>query len=380
MSFLHSGFIIINNDYGAVLKRSPIKNHNIEYVDYSEILDFRSIRRLLLFISGLRKKLGNVKLPFVISYPCVNAIDKLTIQLLECIVYSLIVDYGYRVIIDIKLKKQIHTEGFAFSPLQHLQYRKHNVDEFVKSFESGTALNYYRKVIPIEWSTNGNLGSIIFSDIICTLKNCDLDEEYAESLAEVITELVNNANEHNCSDCLIDMDISDDYSKRDDPEGVFIGVNVSVLSFSQCLIPDLLKKKIVDSNELDGRYKKVLEAYNNHRSFFDDEYDDSDFFKIASFQDRISGRPSTSSSGGTGLTKLIKSLEDHSDGSSCYVVSGKRALYFLPEYLDMNADGWVGFNESNDFINTPPNKDVFQTSPIFIPGVAYNLNFIYKKG
>ena len=380
MSFSNSRFIIEYNDCGIKLKKAPIKNRNIEYVDSSEQLDFLSIRRLLLFISGLRKKIGNVKLPFVISYYCVKAIDKLTIQLLESVIYSLIVDYGYRVIIDIKLIKQIHTDGFAFSPLKHLQKRKHDVSEFVKSFESSAAVNYYRKVVPVEWSTNGNLGSIIFSDIICTLKNCDLDEEYAESLTEVITELVNNANEHSNSDCLIDMDISDDYKKLDDPEGVFIGVNISVVSFSRCLIPDLLKKKILDSIELDGRYHKVLDAYNNHGSFFDDEYYESDFFKIASFQDRISGRPSTSSSGGTGLTKLIKSLEEHSDGSSCYVVSGKRALYFLPKFLDMNPDGWVGFNESNDFINTPPNKDLFQTSPIFIPGVAYNLNFIYKKG
>ena len=54
-----------------------------------------------------------------------------------------------------------------------------------------------------------------------------------------------------------------------------------------------------------------------------------DFYNICSFQHKISGRKDVKSTGGTGLTKLIQTLEKMSDAHKCYVVAGKKVVNFL---------------------------------------------------
>ena len=68
------------------------------------------------------------------------------------------------------------------------------------------------------------------------------------------------------------------------------------------------------------RYKKLLEAYNYHKQFFGSEYTEDDFFNIATFQNRISGNPNKEEVGGTGLTYLIKSLQEKSDSDDFVVI------------------------------------------------------------
>ena len=86
-----------------------------------------------------------------------------------------------------------------------------------------------------------------------------------------------------------------------------------------------------------------------------------------------------SHTGGTGLTHLISALESKSDAYNCYMISGTRILRFQQDLLKQDSSGWVGFNSNHDFINHPPRYDTFSKSPIFLPGVAYNLNFVLKK-
>ena len=47
--------------------------------------------------------------------------------------------------------------------------------------------------------------------------------------------------------------------------------------------------------------------------------------------------------------------------------------------LDHDENGWIGFNNENDFFYSPPASHILATCPITLPGVAYNLNFVYKK-
>lgn len=99
---------------------------------------------------------------------------------------------------------------------------------------------------------------------------------------------------------------------------------------------------------------------------------------MAVFQHRISGRQNEEMSGGTGLTLLIKSLESKSDSNFCYVLSGKRILGFKQKYLEYKND-WIGFNESNDFLNDIPDLKNITDCDIKFPGTAYNLHFIMEK-
>ena len=378
MSLTNAHLLIKNNGNQRIPKKLMLQKGTVVFNDNSPKLDFFVLKRLLEFISGARNKYKGFRLGFHINFSRVIAVDKLSVQLLECIIYSLIVDYGYHVTINVDVFKQIHTEGFQYTPLIYLESSQDYQAKFRKHFEYQTYPNLYRRVIPKEWSYDGQLGGIVFSDVAQTLKNFIENQSYISSLTEVITELINNANEHNGSACLLDIDVSDEYMKKDGSVGTFIGVNVAITSFSDQLLPTLLMQKFSSNTNLPERYKTIDVALENHRNYFNDDYSESDFFMIASFQDKISGRCS-SSSGGTGLTRLLKSLEDYSDDSECYVVSGARALCFHKETLDITEDGWIGFNAEKDFVNYPPSSGVIGKSPIYIPGIAYNLCFVYKK-
>ena len=99
---------------------------------------------------------------------------------------------------------------------------------------------------------------------------------------------------------------------------------------------------------------------------------------MTAFQHKISGREN-SITGGTGLTKLIESLETRSETHICYVQSGKRVVIFKPEYLSYNDDGWLGFNENNDYLTTAPQENLFSGNHYLLPGTAFNLNFVMKR-
>ena len=352
----------------------------ISYTEPSDELNFIIIKKLLRFISGVHNHYRYTPMMLYIDFSRVRTIDKLTMQVLESVIYSLIVDYGHRVVINIHIDKQIHSEGFAYTPLYYLGRKNYDAVKFKQAYEGNTQINHYRKVVPVEWTYEGKLGEYILPDVIQTISNTVADDSFCFALAEVVTELINNANEHNNSDCLFDLDISNGYRKVNDPEGLYVGVNLSVISFSEKDITTDLSKKIESGKYEGARYRLVANAYEKHKDFFNENYTPRDFFMTAAFQNRISGRENDNDSGGTGLTKLIQSLEEYSDSHECYMVSNDRAMYFVHDLLEYDSNGYVGFNYEKDFHNNPPNSDIFITSPIIIPGIAYNLSFVYKKG
>ncbi|MEI3281658.1 MAG: hypothetical protein V8R61_02550 [Enterocloster sp.] len=109
---------------------------------------------------------------------------------------------------------------------------------------------------------------------------------------------------------------------------------------------------------MSGRYKDVWNAYKFHQGYFNSEYTEDDFFNIAAFQHKISGSIRKEVTGGTGLTKLIYSLEKRSDAHNCYMSSGKRLLWFQREFLEYNDDNWIGFNLNKDFLTHIPERKV----------------------
>ena len=94
------------------------------------------------------------------------------------------------------------------------------------------------------------------------LKHIYLDDTTIDILCEAITEIVGNAIEHGHSDCLIDIDVTDDtYQKQNDDENYFYyGINVVVLSFSDKPFFQKLKRKLLTSDNLNERHQKVNQA------------------------------------------------------------------------------------------------------------------------
>ena len=69
----------------------------------------------------------------------------------------------------------------------------------------------------------------------------------------------------------------------------------------------------------------------------------------------------------------------NTDSYNCYMYSGNSVLWFKKDYLNYNSDGWIGFNNQNNFFDCKPDSEVFTKIPFYFPGTAYNLNFVVKK-
>lgn len=369
--------LLFEKNSDTVFRKHKIRNMYIEYIFRDTRFDGYAIRDIIKFVNFIQSKYRAIKIPVIFNLGNIIIEDKLAYIIFECICDYLISYCGRDVKVLCKPKRSIWTDGIESSPLLLLNTKKSHTDKFKQKFNRDIYKNHYRRVIHMD-DTNKYLLSEIMDDIDYFLKPFDVMEQSRKEVAEVVVELVGNANEHARSDCLLDLDITDLYQKEGDGE-FYHGVNLAVINFSDVLLGDGIRHKIESTNTgLNSRHKELLGAYSFHKKFFDDQYCEEDFFNIASFQHKISGRKDNMATGGTGLTKLIHSLENKSDAHKCYVLSGQRVLWFHKEYLEYE-DGWIGFNASHDFMNEKPDVDSLSDCPVYIPGTSYNLNFILKR-
>ncbi|MDD6046041.1 MAG: hypothetical protein PUC97_01250 [bacterium] len=343
------------------------------------IFNLSCIANLLSSIAYIHGRYHNVNMPIIINIDCKFLEDKLTLALLECICYSLIVDYGHYVSIGFRLNHTIQTEGISSSPLGLLGSNKQDrIKLYIDKFKEELYKSHYRRLV-IEGSDRNSDLSIVLGDIGSFLKHLGIEEEYRVELSEVVTELICNACEHGKTDCLVDIDVTKEYFKEGSA-GRFCGINVAVINFSNIPFEDAMKDKMDKDYPEDSRYSTLLKARDYHSKHFSDTYLEEDFYKIAAFQDRISGRIDKVNSGGVGLTKLISSLEKKSDATSCYMITGRRRLVFDHAILEYDSNGWIGFNLEKSFLNGIPQRGILNPISFYMPGTAYNLNFVVKKG
>lgn len=366
--------LLLNKNLSDVKHKVRMLNGKYVYTMYNSVLDLKAIWRFIQFVNSLK-----VKLPIIIELKNVRPEDKLCYILLECFCYHLISARNMKISITLKVKSNIFIAGIALSPLKILSSSNppQKYEAYMKKFTNEIHERHYRRLITTDENQDGVAASKISSEIEIFLRTFRIEQEYIDDVTEVIGELIDNGLEHSDADCLIDVDVTLNYVKDGDPDGIYYGVNIVIVNFSDVLIGDKIKQ-IYDQIQNDW-YDKLRSAYNNHSKFWDDNYTINDFFTMAAFQNGISGRSLTSNTGGTGLTQLISALESKSDAYNCYVISGNRILRFQQELLKQDSFGWVGFNSEHDFINKPPQKNNLVKSPISFPGVAYNLNFVLKK-
>lgn len=359
--------------------RLDVNRGCIVYKSNHAIIDQYDIRDILMFINCIHQQFKNIRVPISFEFGKITFIDKLTYIIFEIVCYVLICDYKHDVFVKFDCNKSIITEGIESSPLLLLTTgEKQHLEKFIKKFKYELYRRHYRRLLTQE-DMHGDKLSQIMDDITYFLKNFNVTEESINDLAEVIIELIGNVHEHTSTDCLVDLDVTQQYNKVDS-EGVFYGINITVINFSSELFYEPLKRKLfLERNEWDDRYLKVLQAFDKHKQFFDDKYREEDFFNIASFQHKISGNANKNATGGTGLTKLICSLEKRSDMHMCYMTSGKRILNFIYEYMEYNEENWIGFNAEKNFFLAKPDIRNFSTNAFYLPGTAYNLNFIMER-
>ena len=340
-----------------------------------------TIQKIIVFINSIKKnyKKGNVPIHFNFSYNNIVIADKLSYVIFECICYALKVKYGHEIHLSIKPKENILTSGVFSSPLLLLLNgsNKSSKKKYVDKFKFDIYSNHYRKVIT---KSSKEYLSIVFSDIFTFLNNFPITDDSKEQIAEVVSELVGNACEHTGSSCLIDLDVTEKHTEKDNPnpDEKFIGINIAVINFSGSLLGNDLEKKIRTNANLTERYKELADIFEIHKEkMTGNEYDENDFWNVACMQDRISGRMQYNKTGGTGSTILINSLQKKAKEDNCYVLSGRNVLYYKKEMLNYDNNEWISFNNTN-FHDDIPSRKVIGRCPVYIPGTAYNLNFVLR--
>ncbi|WP_139990882.1 hypothetical protein [Paenibacillus paridis] len=361
------------------IKKFKIYNKLIVYKLNKSIFDEAVIKDIIGFVNAVEEKYHNIKLPIHFDLGLIEIRDKLTYIMFECVCNYLIETCKRKVIVTVNAKEHINTEGITSSPLLLLgTNQKDRFSKFIQKFKKEIYKSHYRRVIGTEENNDPYLLSRIMSDIDSFLKMFYVTKQHRDAITEVIIELAGNALEHTDADCLIDLDVTEPYEKKE-TTGTFYGINITIINFSPKLLGYSIAEKIKQKGILNDRHLKLLDAYTMHKENFSSQYGEEDFYNIASFQHKISGRLANESTGGTGLTKLISRLEGYSDAYHCYVITGNRAVFFVRDYLSYNKDGWIGFNKGKDFLTQIPETELLSSSTINIPGTAYNLNFVMKK-
>lgn len=354
--------------------RKSIAGYAIEI--RGEILTSEHILDIIHVINYLkRNNIHNVSIH--IRFIECSIADKLVYVTLEDLCYYFLINVNCRLYIQfIKRKVNILTDGIIYSALMKLP----NKEAFLKSYTKDISARHYRTIIKAS-DCSGSALSVLNQDTTSFLVFNGIKKTYSDRLSEVIVEIVGNACEHGESDCLLDIDVTDLYQKEHDSNISYYGVNVVVSNYSKHLFYDLLKEKMDNLDGIQGRYNLVSLAKKNHHKFWQsNEYTEEDFYTISSFQHKISGScRKPLDVGGTGLTTLIRSLEDYSDSNRCYLLSGCRCLMFESNYLKYNDDHLIGVNKSNDYINDVPDKNILAPCKVFFPGCAYNLHFVLKS-
>lgn len=379
---------LINQMNSSVDSKKPknicVKNGVIEILIKNTELDNSMITTIIGYANYINQNFKSTIIPIRFILIDVVLTDKLAYVIFECVIETMMSVFHRKIEVYFTLKKMIITEGISSSPLLLLGNRKNKKlyeknQEFIDKFNFDYYRNHFRRVVKYADYLKSDKLSKLYDDIAYFQKSFDINYDCLEDVSEVIVELIGNALEHSKSDCLVDFDIAPNYTTEDGDD--VCGINIAILSFSNILLGDSIAKKMSDfhTNNLENtRYEYVKNAFNNHKNFFDDEYDTVDFYNISTFQHRISGSEEKINNGGIGLTKLVKSIEDNATKHTCYVLSGNRIIMFEPEYLEYNKEGWIGFNKDNNYLHSQPDPSVLQRSNFFMPGTAYNLNFVMK--
>lgn len=362
-------------------KQFPVLGkHGVVQIRFNGRLDSVQISKMLSdihFILSVYKR-GCKKICFVCN-GVFEPKDMFVYVLFETFIYTLRCKYDYEIeCVIAKAKTHIHAPGLKDSLLVYFNNDKFDKRLMEKNYCRIHNSNHFRRIICKD-DIQG--AAVLLGELKLFLSVFDISKEYALSLAKVVAELADNASEHAESDCLIDIFVSDPVYKKKDCDEDFYAISMVVIDFSDKHLNHGIKRKIEERDyEASERYDLVAEAFENHKaSFRTNQYEVDDFFNLASFQDRISGRKSETRTGGTGLTDLIKSLEDRAEAHCCYVLSGNKGLWFEPQYLKYNQENWIGFNDDNDFITSVPNKDMIVRSNVDFMGTGYNFALVVKK-
>lgn len=310
-------------------------------------------------------------------------LDKITYLILDAIIYDFLITTKHQLYIDIEVDLQkINNNGFVGTALYNsVKNGRFSRELFIEVYNKEYYSNerFYRRLLKAERLRNDDeFISIVYTDVSSVLKSYCTDEEWVDSVAEIISELLCNVASHTDGDCLVHIDSNNNLLMKDVDNKQYLSINIGIINFSENRLFDKIKENINEKkyNEDDSVYSKIYSAYNEHERYFDDKYDEDDFFFITAFQNHVSSRSLDSSSGGTGLTSLIEKIIGKTEKDYSYVLTGNNIIFFKNEYLGISDEKFIGFNKERDYLHMRPAEEVLSKSELYVPGCAYNLLLI----
>lgn len=256
-------------------------------------------------------------------------------------------------------------------------------DYYVEQYQKKLHINnnWYRRFISREqfrlWRSSI---SPIYQDLYVFFNSLFEDDEWADELSELISELINNVDAHTESDCIVDIDVSEVQNKSS--QELYKKVAIVVMNLSENCIYDRVMNNIKTEyyEKEDVLYEKIYRAEKEHKQFFDERYKEEAFYILAAFQNHVSSRKNNSTQGGgTGLallTEKIKNTLSKTKDDFSYVLSGDRMILFEKELLVKDEDGLTCFNSKGNFIERRPEDNILETSALVVPGTIFHLMLI----
>ena len=354
---------------------SSFLNNKIRIKDRS--FSIKSIYKIVEHFKWMKEYMTNCETKIIVDSEYIA--DQAILTLMESIIYFVINKWGFKVTYRFSIKENvIGYQIFKKSLLFRYNNKKIVIEEYNEAYNKNINIegNYFRKVCKnIDENRIGDFISKTMDEIDIFLKCFEFDDEYRNELAEVIVEIVDNALKHSNGDCILNLNVlKSDYFRYK-----YVDVSVVVIDdiFIGKEILEYIKKE--DKSEYSKKNKVVLRAYENHKKFFGEKYNINAFAMISAFQKYVTTRKMTNNTGGTGLTTLINALIEKSTDNFCYAISGNTNLIFKKEFLMLNSDGLIGFNEKNDYIGMIPNEEVVSVNKYDMNVNIYNLQFVLKE-
>lgn len=267
-------------------------------------------------------------------------------------------------------------------PKEFITYKKYNelyLKKRLTEYHDETSVFY--RYLYTESDYSKLLISTIASEVQSTLQPY-FEKSWINNVCKIIEEIIDNAISHNNSMFILDLHYSTNLSsnkEKDDYE--YKGISLGIINIGeQNLYTKLMENlKMRYYSEEDEVYSKIYAAYNNHKEKFCKHYNEELFFMVTSFQKDVTSRYKETGNSGRGMTTLIRKLSEKMSYQNSYVLSGKDAILFKKDFLNVSDKGSIGFNKNNDYINSIPDTSVISSSNLYCPGTIYNFNLIEKS-
>lgn len=191
-----------------------MRNYSCEFICLDKEFGAKQVLDLIAFVNGVHHKYKGVNIPIYLYFGNVEIVDKLSYIILECICYVLIKEFHHPVSISWRPEDMIHTQGVFSSPLGILNTEIAKASaKYLEKFEMEIFKFHFRRVIMEDKKDTNYLGKLQ-QDVFNFLSTFYIEEKYKDDIAEMIGEIVGNAIEHAQSQCLLDIDVTTDHSKR----------------------------------------------------------------------------------------------------------------------------------------------------------------------